>query len=288
MPSFNLSNPTAPAVITKSPTPADVVGLLTDIDDTGLDNLQVILGDVGEGMVLTNEARTNAITFLNNAKEGLPIQDRQLPIIETLLSRLNIDTAISFNDVQDLQNLAAKLNPTINDLQEGEVILDQPTGDNIPGLIPENSMGSLSKNMIQKGKNSMTETIESLTNLSNYLDKSNLKIIADEVDKITSHTLHIKTAQYVGVQGYWMRNDRCWKNCYRQKRSTMPDKAAQEVWTECHEEYLKSINNDKSDWNKYAQFDTDIKIASASLPNKVLDKEKEYFDSNLKQKNKKG
>jgi hypothetical protein len=62
----------------------------------------------------------------------------------------------------------------------------------------------------------------------------------------------LKTAQYVGAQGYWIRNRRCWDNCYRQKRTTEPNKAAQEVWTDCWEEYNKSINDNESGWEKYA------------------------------------
>ena len=283
MPSNNPINPTAPVLITKSPTPANIVGLVTDVDN-GLGNLQSIIGNVGEGMVLTDEARTNAIEFLNNAKEGLPVNDGQLHIIETLLSRLSVDTAINSKDVVDLQTLATELNPTINDIQNGEVILNQPTGEQMPSLIPDNAIGSLSKVIIQKEKNSMTGTIESLSNLANYLDKSNLKKFANEVDNISNNTLHIKTAQYVGIQGYWIRNDRCWKNCYRQKRSGKPEMPAQEVWNECHQEYLESINNDTSGWNKYAQYNPKIKIASKDLTNKILNKEKENFNNIVKQK----
>lgn len=61
-----------------------------------------------------------------------------------------------------------------------------------------------------------------------------------------------KLAQYVGIQGYWIRNRRCWDNCYRNKRTTSPEKPAQIVWEECWDEYKKSINDDKSGWEKYA------------------------------------
>jgi len=82
----------------------------------------------------------------------------------------------------------------------------------------------------------------------------NAKIITDIMDEL----LQIKTAQYVGAQGYWIRNRRCWDNCYRQKRTTEPDKAAQEVWMECWDEYKKSINNNESGWEKYASIEDKI------------------------------
>ena len=71
----------------------------------------------------------------------------------------------------------------------------------------------------------------------------------------------VKTAQYVGVQGYWLRNRRCWDNCYRQKRTTQPEIAAQEVWMQCWDEYKESINDPKSGWEKYAKKDENAKIS---------------------------
>ena len=59
-----------------------------------------------------------------------------------------------------------------------------------------------------------------------------------------------KMAQYVGAQGYWLRNRRCWDNCYRQKRTAKPGGSAQEVWMECWDEYREAINNPKSTWAK--------------------------------------
>ncbi len=65
---------------------------------------------------------------------------------------------------------------------------------------------------------------------------------------------HFKTAQYLGSQGYWIRNSRCWQNCYRQKRSQTPEKSAQDVWFECFEEYNESTRKyEDNQWSKYAE-----------------------------------
>jgi hypothetical protein len=89
--------------------------------------------------------------------------------------------------------------------------------------------------------------------LANELDRAGYRESANAVDSVL-RSLN-KTAQYVGVQGYWVRNDRCWKNCYRQKRASTPKKPVQEVWFECQAEYADSINKDDSKWDKYASAD---------------------------------
>ncbi|MHA1469098.1 MAG: hypothetical protein ACTSSP_00905 [Candidatus Asgardarchaeia archaeon] len=84
------------------------------------------------------------------------------------------------------------------------------------------------------------------------LQKNGMKKSAEVVKDAHRALANLKIAQYVGVQGYWLRNRRCWDNCYRSKRTTKPETPAQEVWMECWEEYKNSINNDKSGWEKYA------------------------------------
>lgn len=100
----------------------------------------------------------------------------------------------------------------------------------------------------------MEKIIERLASLAEELDSKELSIHADTVDGVTKTILGVKTAQYVGIQGYWVRNSRCWENCYRQKRSSNPEMPSQEVWAECHKEYTKSIDNDgaRKEWDKYA------------------------------------
>ena len=122
---------------------------------------------------------------------------------------------------------------------------------------------------------------QSLSDFAEALDRAKLSSMADHVDKISSNVLAIKTAQYVGVQGYWIRNKRCWENCYRQKRAQNKSMPAQKVWTDCHSEYVKSINNDNADWNKYAEEVSMQKFASVKNHKVILANEKKYFNNKL-------
>ena len=105
----------------------------------------------------------------------------------------------------------------------------------------------------------------SLRDIGNDLDKKGLKKSGKVVTGVMEGLLEVKKAQYVGIQGYWLRNRRCWDNCYRHKRATEPDKAAQTVWMDCWEEYNASINNDKSGWEKYASGKKIVKTAERDL-----------------------
>lgn len=101
--------------------------------------------------------------------------------------------------------------------------------------------------------------IEKLANLANQLEEANLAHLASDVDTVMERMT--KVAQYVGTQGYWVRNERCWANCYRQKRANNPKKSAQVIWFECQEEYQDSINKGSSKWDKYAQGESLIKTS---------------------------
>jgi len=121
----------------------------------------------------------------------------------------------------------------------------------------------------------MENTIKLLASIAEELDNQGLSVLASRVDSVANNALNIKTAQYLGVQGYAIRNSRCWSNCYRKKRVENPTKAAQQVWTECHKEYVESINNDGSKWDKYADSKY-VFVKTASVPEekyKELDKQ---------------
>jgi len=119
----------------------------------------------------------------------------------------------------------------------------------------------------------MENTIKLLASIANQLDEQGLAALASRVDAVASNALNIKVAQYVGMQGYAIRNSRCWGNCYRKKRLETPTKAAQQVWTECHAEYVESINNDGSKWDKYASRNEPfVKTASAIDKYNEIDK----------------
>jgi len=127
----------------------------------------------------------------------------------------------------------------------------------------------------------MANSIEKLTDIADELDSKGLKRTAAVIDRITRNVLKITEAQYVGVQGYWIRNERCWSNCYRQKRASKPELGAQAVWSECQSEYVESLNKDRSDWDKYAEDASDSlkKFASRKpeFSKKVIAMEKDYF-----------
>jgi hypothetical protein len=136
-----------------------------------------------------------------------------------------------------------------------------------------------------KGIEAMNVNIfQNLKSVGDDLEKQGLSKTASVITATMSNLLNIKTAQYVGPQGYWIRQKRCWDNCYRQKRTTSPKKAAQVVWTECWEEYNKSINNNSSGWEKYAADDTELfKYASEKQKNWV-DSENKKFASSVEEK----
>ena len=109
----------------------------------------------------------------------------------------------------------------------------------------------------------MIEILENLKTIGDELEKSGQVKSAQAVTNTMQSLSQLKTAQYEGVQGYWIRNRRCWDNCYRQKRTASPTRPAQEVWFDCWDEYLKSINDNNSGWEKYAGDEKVVKTADS-------------------------
>lgn len=110
----------------------------------------------------------------------------------------------------------------------------------------------------------MSDILTQLKSIGDELDKLGITGGSKTITSVMNSMFNIKTAQYVGVQGYWIRNKRCWDGCYRTKRTTYPDKPVQEIWQECHEEYVTALSgDDTSKWDKYAHDYPDIvKFAS--------------------------
>ena len=98
----------------------------------------------------------------------------------------------------------------------------------------------------------VAKNVKKLAKIASMLDSFQPEI-ASEIDKISENYFGLmKEAQYVGVQGYALRNRRCFDNCLRQKRAKS-DKPYEEIWNDCHQEYLKAMSDEGSDtWNKYA------------------------------------
>ncbi len=127
------------------------------------------------------------------------------------------------------------------------------------------------------------DIFKNLKNAVNELSQNKLEKSADVISNVMKDLVEIKTAQYVGAQGYWIRNKRCWDNCYRQKRTASPNMAAQNVWMECWKEYNASINDDNSGWEKYANDTRKVVIASKKQKDWVQ-KENKKFASIVKEK----
>jgi len=123
----------------------------------------------------------------------------------------------------------------------------------------------------------MENLVSKMVKAAIKLEALGLNSQASEIDSIAKAFLDIKTAQYVGGQGYCIRNKRSWDNCYRQKRNE--SMGAQESWDACNKEYQESINNDESSWNKYAGSTETIKTASA-----VDEEERKIFHTAFTQK----
>jgi hypothetical protein len=102
---------------------------------------------------------------------------------------------------------------------------------------------------------------DTLVKIASTLDSKGLHKSSEVVKNAEKALSNYKMAQYVGVQGYWLKNRRCWDNCYRQKRTSKPGSSAQEVWMECWDEYREAINNPKSTWAKYASGRDTIKVS---------------------------
>ncbi|MFW6172833.1 MAG: hypothetical protein ACOC5T_03740 [Elusimicrobiota bacterium] len=116
---------------------------------------------------------------------------------------------------------------------------------------------------------------------ANKLEKRGLHKQSSAVDKITNNVLVQKTAQFVGVQGYWIKNTRCWQNCYRQKRAKNPKMPTQEVWNDCHKEYIEALKDDNSTWNKYASSDQTFDSPTAK---KIIASAKRKFYKSMQKK----
>ncbi len=83
------------------------------------------------------------------------------------------------------------------------------------------------------------DIIERLNAFAKTLDTDNTVLINKTASSL------VKTAQYVGSQGYWVANSRCWGKCYREKRATSPKLSAQEVWTDIRS-MLKTVTRSGS------------------------------------------
>ncbi len=115
----------------------------------------------------------------------------------------------------------------------------------------------------------MADIFEQLGMVGDRLDELGMIDAANTVDIVLGDLVQFKEAQYESGIHYWILSQRCWGNCYRQKRAKNPDMAAQNVWMECWQEYQKSIEDSDDSFSKYADEPTTIKVASRRFADSV-------------------
>lgn len=99
----------------------------------------------------------------------------------------------------------------------------------------------------------MVDINSHLVELADHLDKDGKTVCANAVDDLIQSTSLTKVAQYVGVIGYVLKQNRAMCNCIRKKRVANSG-AMQDVILECLKEYQDGQNYNDTEWtSKYAQ-----------------------------------
>ncbi len=110
----------------------------------------------------------------------------------------------------------------------------------------------------------MKQITDNLIQLSDNLDNAGKRKCANLVDGLIKNKSVTKVAQYVGVIGYVLKQNRAMGNCIRKKR-VASSSSMQEVIMECLSEYQDGQSYGNNDWTaKYAQ---------------VVQQTSEHFDS---------
>lgn len=99
--------------------------------------------------------------------------------------------------------------------------------------------------------------VEKLLSLADAADAVGMTKEADKISAILPAIGSLKTAQYEGVQNYWIANGRAFEKAWKEKRKKGDDPAnfrsANDCWWEVLEEYQKSLLGDQKDFvAKYA------------------------------------
>lgn len=99
----------------------------------------------------------------------------------------------------------------------------------------------------------MEKISEQLVQLSDKLDKAGKTKCANAIDGLIEHQSLTKVAQYVGVIGYVLKQNRAMGNCIRKKRVSSTG-SMQEVVLGCLKEYQDGQDYHNTEWvSKYAQ-----------------------------------
>lgn len=99
----------------------------------------------------------------------------------------------------------------------------------------------------------MDKISEQLIQLSDKFDKAGKTKCANTIDGLIENQSLIKVAQYVGIIGYVLKQNRAMGNCIRKKRVSSSG-SMQEVVLGCLREYQDGQQYDNNEWtSKYAQ-----------------------------------
>ena len=97
-----------------------------------------------------------------------------------------------------------------------------------------------------------------LSDLGDKFDQAGKTVCADAIDNLIQSDSLNKVAQYVGVIGYVLKQQRAMGNCLRKKRAAASDRAMQEIVLECLSEYQDGQDYHDTEWHsKYAQVITE-------------------------------
>ncbi len=97
------------------------------------------------------------------------------------------------------------------------------------------------------------DSIKYLAELATNLDNSGNIKCADVIDELIKNKSVVKVAQYVGVIGYVLKQNRAMGNCIRKKRVANTG-SMQQVVLDCLKEYQDGQQYGNNDWTaKYAQ-----------------------------------
>ena len=114
----------------------------------------------------------------------------------------------------------------------------------------------------------MNDLIRNLIFASKMAEMSSNRDISGILLEASENLHMVKTAQYAGFQGTAVRNGRCFSNCIRMKKHAKPDLKDQEVWSECHKEWITSMySSEGNEFDKYASSD-----ANDNLKNEIRNK----------------
>jgi hypothetical protein len=128
-------------------------------------------------------------------------------------------------------------------------------------------------------ENNFNNLIQDLLKVASSLEDKKQVKLAFSVDKIANNLVSIKTAQFLGVQGYRLENGRCMDNCVRVKKAKGGNKSSQEIKNACMDEYVQYVNKKNDDWGKYAS--NSVGFKKFSQVEAIQNKYKEDYVSNI-------